>query len=102
VERAQDWPSSSAGSATAGSPVLDPGPVPRPRNWLEHVNEPHTEAELDRLRESLRRGRPFGEPAWMEQTARRLGLEATLRPRGRPRKAAKQPASLFEDDGLHE
>ena len=56
------------------------------RAWLDYVNEPQTEAEVERLRESLRRGRPFGDRWWMEQTARRLGLEASLRPRGRPRK----------------
>ena len=30
--------------------------------------------------------------------ARRLGLEASLRPRGRPKKATKQRATLFDDE----
>jgi putative transposase len=101
VKRAEDWPWSSARPAD-GMPALDPGPVPRPGNWLEHVNEPQTEADLERLRESLRRGRPFGESAWMQQTACRLGLEASLRPRGRPRKSAQPSASLFGEDALQE
>jgi putative transposase len=82
--------------------MLDPGPVPRPANWLEHVNEPHTEAELERLRESLRRGRPFGSAVWMKATASELGLEATLRPRGRPRKRVAEMHSLFREQEAEE
>jgi hypothetical protein len=48
--------------------------------------------------ESLRRGRPFGGLAWMNQTARRLGLAATLRPLGRPRKPKLTPPSILEKE----
>jgi putative transposase len=54
--------------------------------WLESVNRPETAAELAALHRSLARGAPYGDPAWAERTAERLGLESTLRPRGRPRK----------------
>jgi putative transposase len=63
-------------------------PLPYPEDWLALVNEPQTEAELRELRQAVRRGSPFGSEPWRKQTARTLGLEATLRPRGRPRKAA--------------
>jgi putative transposase len=102
VERAQDWPWSSAAPPQGGDPALDPGPVPRPAGWLEHVNKPQTEAEVESLRESLRRGRPFGGAPWMAQTAAELGLEASLRPRGRPRKRAAETASLFDDNEAQE
>jgi putative transposase len=69
--------------------------VARPADWLDYVDEPQTEAEVERLRESLRRGRPFGDLAWMKRTAQRLGLEASLRPRGRPKKTATEKPSLF-------
>jgi putative transposase len=85
VRRAENWRWSSA-ARHEGEPALDPGPVPRPENWLDYVHQPQTEAELERVRECLRRRRPFGELAWMEKTAKRLGLESSLRPRGRPRK----------------
>jgi putative transposase len=101
VDGAQDWLWSSARARLPGAPELDPGPVPRPADWLEHVNQPQTEAEVERLRECLRRGRPFGHDAWMTDAAHRLGLEASLRPRGRPRKSPATPSSLFsepEDD----
>jgi hypothetical protein len=38
--------------------------------------------ELDRVQQSVRRGCPLGSDRWVNQTARRLGLEFTLRPRG--------------------
>ena len=58
---------------------------PRP-GWVEHVNGPQTEAELAALRRCVQRGSPFGEGAWCDQIVRRLGLESTLRPQGRPKK----------------
>jgi putative transposase len=99
VERAQDWLwSSAAVPQHAEAPPLDPGPVPRPAHWLEYVNTPQTEAEVEQLRESTRRGRPFGHDAWVKDTARRLGLESSMRPRGRPRKAAGDQPTLFDED----
>ncbi|MEX2117985.1 MAG: transposase [Pirellulales bacterium] len=61
-------------------------PISMPPQWLARVNRPQREAELAALR-SVNRGAPFGSPAWQRRTARRLGLQYTLRPRGRPRKA---------------
>jgi putative transposase len=58
VERAQDWRSSSASQASDGMPALDPGPVPRPDSWLQHVNEPQAEAEVEILHLSVRCARP--------------------------------------------
>ena len=55
-------------------------------SWLKRVNEPLSDGDLRRLRLSVERGRPFGTEPWTRQTARRLGLESTLRSRGRPRK----------------
>jgi putative transposase len=66
---------------------LHPWPMPEASNWVEVVNQPQTEAELQAVRRAVARGCPFGAPGWQEQTARRLGLEFTLRRRGRPRKA---------------
>jgi putative transposase len=92
VRKAQRWPWSSAGerSKDVEYPVLDPGPVPRGRNWLRFVNEPQTEAELAGIRESVVRDRPFGSADWTQATAKRLGLESSLRARGRPRKGGKK------------
>src|SRR5579871_2926773 len=53
-----------------------------------HRFAPFPGAALKALRASVRRGAPFGEGGWRQATARRLGLESTLRRRGRP---SKQP-----------
>jgi hypothetical protein len=43
-------------------------------------------AELAALRRGVQRGSPYGEGAWCDQIVRRLGLESTLHPQGRPKK----------------
>jgi putative transposase len=95
VRRAERWPWSSITAADAcrinlERPTLCPGPVPRGADWLEWVNAPLTDAELAALRQSVARGRPFGDAPWQKRTANELGLEATLNPRGRPRKSDKK------------
>jgi len=86
VRRAENWAWSSLSRPRAG--FLHESPVPLPRNWVARVNTPETAAELASLRQSVNRGAPFGSPGWIKRTATRLGLEASLRPRGRPRKDA--------------
>lgn len=66
--------------------LLSDGPLPLPADWASRVQAAQTEAELTALRRSVARGQPYGADAWVRATASRLGLETTLRPRGRPRK----------------
>lgn len=91
VERAEDWQWSSLWRRERGTVDqrrwLSAWPVSRPRRWVQHVNEPQTAAELEALRRCVARGQPFGSPGWIESTATQLGLESTLRDRGRPRKS---------------
>ena len=92
VARAEQWLWSSArywDNAASRANYLVPGPVPRPRDWLKWVNQPVTAGEVEALRQCVQRGRPFGDVAWVARTAKDLDLGSTLRPRGRPRKAAK-------------
>jgi putative transposase len=87
VERAEHWPWGSLRTRTQRSspfPLSD-WPLPRPSRWPNHVNQPQSEAELAAIRGCLRRGRPYGGEQWTERMAHKLGLESTLRPRGRPR-----------------
>jgi putative transposase len=88
VEQAGEWRWSSLWHRVHRDTELvpDEGPICLPRTWRRMVQSPETEAELKALRRSVVRGIPFGEESWQEQTAKRLGLESTLRPRGRPRK----------------
>jgi len=94
IRKAQRWPWSSVGQEEKSGtppkkierPPLDAGPVPRGKDWLRWVNQPQTEAELKAMRESVNRDRPFGAESWQKATAKRLGLEHSMRSRGRPRK----------------
>ena len=90
VRRAENWPWGSLSRWLRGSrddqPLLAAWPVPRRPNWVEHVNTPQTDAELAAVRGCVQRGRPFGAESWTARAVDRLGLESTVRPRGRPKK----------------
>jgi putative transposase len=90
VCRAEDWRWGSLWhrSRRLGEKVswLSDWPVPQPIDWTTLVNQAQTEAELTAIRRSVARGQPYGGEAWMRNTAQSLGLESTLRARGRPRK----------------
>jgi putative transposase len=64
--------------------LLAAGPVDLPKDWSRRVHEPQTAAEQAQLREHVHRNRPLGDAKWTAATARQLGLESSLRPRGRP------------------
>jgi putative transposase len=64
-------------------------PAERRARWRRRVQSPQAEAEVDRIRASVRTGKPLGSPAWVEAMASRLGLELNPRPRGRPPKNGK-------------
>lgn len=90
VERAEHWRWGSlhrwCSKAEPEPSLLATWPIARMPNWVRRVNEPLEAKELDQIRWCIRRGSPLGDECWVEATARRLDLESTLRPRGRPRK----------------
>ena len=89
VRRAEDWRWSSLWRwlqrPEPAPQLLSAWPVPRLPNWVERVNAALSERELEAIRKCAHRGQPLGDEKWIKATARRLGLEATLRPRGRPK-----------------
>jgi putative transposase len=92
VERAEDWRWSGLWHRRHLGHLghrsgLSAWPVAPPSNWIDHVNEPQTEAEMESLRRSLQRGIPFGSEAWQHATASQLGIHLAPRPRGRPRQS---------------
>ena len=87
VERDEEWRWSSLHGLAAGSPgpiPLDPGPAPRGAGWVEEVNALMLDDDVARVRVSIRRDRPLGDPTWTLATAKALGLEYSLKPPGRP------------------
>ena len=90
VRAAENWRWGSLYRRTQGTAeeklLLSDSPVPLGRLWTQHVNQAQTEAEVESIRRSVVRGRPFGGDAWCQKVTRQLGLEHTTRPCGRPRK----------------
>jgi putative transposase len=90
VRRAEQWRWNSLYRWLRGSAddqkLLAAWPLPRKAGWVDHVNEPLTEAELAAIQRSAQRGSPFGSATWSDRTVKRLGLESTLRPHGRLKK----------------
>ena len=97
VEAAGDyrWSSFPAHGLGRPDPLLDPitvyeslakTPATRRRRWTALVHQTPSDEELAALRRSTQTGLPYGHPAWVEQLGHRLGLDLTVRPRGRPRK----------------
>ena len=88
VKKAQNYRWGSLHNWLGGdSPIeLATWPVRRLPNWTKRVNQAVTAKEQQALARSFTRGTPFGTEQWTAQTAKRNGLESTLRPRGRPKK----------------
>lgn len=90
VLKAAAWRWSSLYRQAQGisTPWLSNWPRGRPElaAWLKEVNRAETGAELAAVIRAIDRGSPYGSEAWRKRTVERLGLESTLRPRGRPTK----------------
>jgi putative transposase len=65
--------------------MLSAGPLAKGAGWTNYVNGVESEADLTSMRQSLNRGAPYEDEKWRKSTARKLGLESSLRPRGRLR-----------------
>ena len=90
VRRAEQWRGSILYRWLRGSAedrrLLAAWPMPRPAYGVAHVNAPQTEPELAAPRRRVQRGSPDATKMWCDRTIRSLGLESTIRPRGRPKK----------------
>jgi putative transposase len=88
VDRAEAWRWSSlwrrCRGASAEARIMTTCPVELPSDWVERVNRADNAKELEALRRSVQRGRPYGTPDWQDRVAKRLGLESAYRPVGRP------------------
>lgn len=89
VGRAEDWQwgSLSARCENCYTIPLHQWPILRPQNWIEIVNEPENQAELDALRKTIHRNQPIGDPDWQKAVAPFIGL--SMKPIGRPKKDAR-------------
>jgi len=90
VERAEDYPWSSARPHIYGLPdlVSNDAPLRTPigPTWREYLNSQEDASVIRRVRACLRTGRPAGEPSFVHTAEKILGRRLEALPRGRPRK----------------
>ena len=93
VQRAEEWQWGSLyhwnQESTDQWQLLSPWPLRRKQSWLERVNKPLTDREQESLQRSIQRGNPFGNAEWTAKIIKKLGLESTVKPRGRPKNKDK-------------
>src|SRR3989344_3787814 len=65
--------------------LLADSPVDLPRNYRTWINEPEPSETLTSIRESIRKGVPYGRDSWRDSMIKRHNLDYTLREPGRPR-----------------
>lgn len=66
---------------------LSYGPVEIPEHWEKLVDEAVNPQQIGALQNSMKRGAPFGDLSWQKVTVRKMGLESTTKPIGRPKLA---------------
>ena len=87
VERAEQlpWSSLAIRCETEKAIVLDAGPKRLPADWLRLVQSAvDDQPQQETIEHCIKRGCPYGSQRWVNETVRILGLESTLRSRGRP------------------
>jgi len=89
VRRAEDWAWSSLWASTRNCHILplSEWPILQPSDWIERVNQRHSDDDLNAIHRSLSHNHPLGEPDWAKAVAASLGL--STRPPGRPKRESK-------------
>jgi putative transposase len=89
------WSSYQAHGLGRPDPLLSPlpefealgrTPAERQARWRRKVKAAQHQDEIDRVRNSIKTGKPLGTPEFVEAKAHTLGLNLNPRRRGRPRK----------------
>ena len=92
VASAKDWVWSSHSErvGTGGKNLIRSLSLSIPVEWTDYVDTPLTVEELEKVRRSVTRQAPYGGTKWQEQISKQLGIETTMRPRGRPGREIKK------------
>ncbi len=87
VKLIEDWNWSSYRERKMGNNsknLIDQIPIELPKDWDNFIAEPIEDKDYLDIKRSIVRGSPFGPQEWRAQICKKLGLEHTLRARGRP------------------
>ena len=87
--KAENWRWSSIWRRENGSQkqkeLLLSWPMNIPSDYLKSINRPPAENDLELIRESVNKSRPFGNDSWLDKVVKKFGLEMTIRKPGRPK-----------------
>jgi len=90
IKQAENWKWSSLWRREHGAvkdqKLLSKWPIEIPKDYLQFIQEPQTASELEYIRHSVIKSKPFGDVEWVEKISTKLGLEQTLHAPGRPKK----------------
>jgi len=88
------WSSAARRSIAAGTDkpmdtIVSSPPLALPSDWPCMLDEELPNEILSKVIRSIQRGCPYGDDAWIVRTAKKMALESTIRPRGRPKLPAQ-------------
>jgi putative transposase len=90
VKKAEEWQWSSIWRREKGNmqdkDLLAPWPEDMPKDYLGYVNMREPDEELNDIRYSVNKGRPYGKAEWVARMIKKFDLGPTLRGSGRPQK----------------
>ena len=90
VKRAEDWKWSSAHTRFLGTEkqkkFLSPWPVEEPDDYREWLNRSEAKEEIENIRYSIKRSKPYGSEEWVQKIIKKFGLETTVKDPWRPKK----------------
>jgi putative transposase len=90
VRKAENWKWSSLYKRAYGTEkeknLLSEWPIEVPENYISFINNPQTTSELESIRYSIIKNKPYGDSTWAEEISHQLGIEQVLRSPGRPKK----------------
>jgi putative transposase len=85
TKKAEDWKYASLHERVENNRKLLSEPyIELYDEWVEYVNQPLREGELENIRNSVNRQAPLGQEQWQVEVATKYGMLSTLRRRGRP------------------
>jgi putative transposase len=89
VKKAEEWPWSSLylrlNNPALAKRIFASWPIDMPKNYLSLLNQPLPKVQLDSIRASIEKSKPFGSEGWVSKQVNKYDLGYTLRQAGRPK-----------------
>ena len=90
VKSCENWQWSSAYRSLCGTTkekkLIDTAPAELPEDYSRWINLPQTEQEVESIRNSVNKGKPYGGEGWVEKMITKYSLQSSLKGSGRPKK----------------